>query len=265
MAWKGPRTLDVTLPEEHARDGRQRPRRDVPIHRRGPSAARQDPSAKSARWSGSEHMGPEIVRGQIGQSTQAKVAAGKVDKLGPGRRCWCRPCSRRTLCSGLRSCARSTARRYTDEDLRGLGRRRAHSGRRPARGAGDDPGERRQARGRRTKQGEGSGGSSDTSSGPKPVPDEERTEPPADCHILIAARRLKIGSIREAAGLVGERITPKTYRRLMEYLTLMDIHQAETQAADMKDRQQAADLSQRASADAPDAWDLYWRVRMGID
>ena len=44
----------------------------------------------------------------------------------------------------------------------------------------------------------------------------------------------------------------------------MDIHQAETQAADMKDRKQAADLSQR-KADAPDAWDLYWRVRMGID
>ena len=51
----------------------------------------------------------------------------------------------------------------------------------------------------------------------------------------------------------------------MEYLTLMDIHQAETQAARMKDRQQASDLSQRASDDAPDAWDLYWRVRMGID
>ena len=51
----------------------------------------------------------------------------------------------------------------------------------------------------------------------------------------------------------------------MEYRTLMDIHQAETQAADMKDRKQAADLSQRAKSDAPDAWDLYWRVRMGLD
>ena len=51
----------------------------------------------------------------------------------------------------------------------------------------------------------------------------------------------------------------------MEYLTLMDIHQAETQAERMKDRQKAADLSQQASADAPDAWDLYWRVRMGLD
>ena len=60
-------------------------------------------------------------------------------------------------------------------------------------------------------------------------------------------------------------MTPQTYRRLMEYRTLMDVHQAETQAARMKDRKQAAELSQHASADAPDAWDLYWRVRMGID
>ena len=64
---------------------------------------------------------------------------------------------------------------------------------------------------------------------------------------------------------MGSGVSTQTYRRLMEYRTLMDIHQAETQAADMKDRQQAADLSQRASADAPDAWDLYWRVRMGLD
>ena len=94
--------------------------------------------------------------------------------------------------------------------------------------------------------------------------EDERTEPPADSHILIAARRLDIG-IREAAWLVGQRVTARTYHRLMEYRTFMDIHHAETQAARMKDRQQASDLSQRASDDAPDAWDLYWRVRMGID
>ena len=51
----------------------------------------------------------------------------------------------------------------------------------------------------------------------------------------------------------------------MEYQTLIDVHEAETAAERTKDREHAAELSQRAADAAPDAWDLYQRVRMGVE
>ena len=52
----------------------------------------------------------------------------------------------------------------------------------------------------------------------------------------------------------------------MEYQTLMDVHDAETRAAAHSARgetKRASELSGHAMDSAPDAWDLYQRVRMG--
>ena len=111
MGWKGPRTLDVTLPEELRAKARRRPHRDLSLHRRRARRQRIITEALRPRhMERLEHMGPS--RWPAPDRRAPGKGGGRQGQARPGRDAARRPIPPDLVLRGRRA-RRSTARSDT--------------------------------------------------------------------------------------------------------------------------------------------------------